>query len=312
MNSMDWLAELQTISGYSSWTKITPITKGWSEETKFRVENSSSDYYLIRITDKSNFEQKKQEFHALKQLSLTNLNISQPVDFGLTSSGDWVYTIFTWVKGNDAEIEIPKLSPSQQYKFGRKAGLMLREIHKFPAPLGVPEWGPRFNQKIESRIKSYQEMGIKLNHDQNVIQFLRENVKLLYNRPQTLQHGDFHLGNMVISQDPNIKSKELGLVDFNRLSYGDPWEEFERCFFTIQKSIPFMNGQIHSYFDDDVPDLFLRLLAFYTGYSCIASIPWAKPAGHQEIDNSRKLSNIVIEGFSNYQDYIPKWYQDPQ
>ncbi len=30
-----------------------------------------------------------------------------------------------------------------------------------------------------------------------------------------------------------------------------------------------------------------------------------------EIKNLRRLSNIVIEGFSNYQDYVPKWYKDP-
>lgn len=106
-------------------------------------------------------------------------------------------------------------------------------------------------------------------------------------------------------------SRELGLIDFNRLSYGDPWEEFMKCYFTIQKSVPFMNGQIHSYFDDDVPDLFLKLLAFYTGYSIIASIPWAKPFGLEEIEKLRILSNSVIEEFNNYQDYIPKWYEDP-
>ena len=93
--------------------------------------------------------------------------------------------------------------------------------------------------------------------------------------------------------------------------YGDPWEEFMKCYFTIQKSVPFMNGQIHSYFDDDVPDLFLKLLAFYTGYSIIASIPWAKPFGLEEIEKLRILSNSVIEEFNNYQDYTPKWYEDP-
>jgi aminoglycoside phosphotransferase (APT) family kinase protein len=136
----------------------------------------------------------------------------------------------------------------------------------------------------------------------------------LKNRPQTLQHGDFHLGNMVISQTTNSEMgfKELGLIDFNRMSYGDPWEEFERCVFTVQKSVPFMNGQIHAYFKDDVPELFFQLMAFYTGYSCIASIPWAKPFGHDEVEKMRVLSNSVIKDFNNYQYYIPNWYEDPK
>jgi len=72
-----------------------------------------------------------------------------------------------------------------------------------------------------------------------------------------------------------------------------------------------MNGQIHSYFDDDVPDLFFKLLAFYTGYCCISSIPWTKRFGPEEMERTRIMSNYVIKEFNNYQDYIPKWYEEP-
>ena len=112
---MDWLAELRTIPEFSSWTEITAITKGWSMESKFRVKIPSGDRHLIRLSEKKTLEQKKRSFDAIKQLSLTNLNISRPINFGLTPTGNVVYSIFTWVEGNDAELEIPKLSPSQQY-----------------------------------------------------------------------------------------------------------------------------------------------------------------------------------------------------
>lgn len=308
---IDWIAKLRNIPRFPEWTAITPIAKGWSEEAKFRAKTPSGEYHFIRITDNHNFDRKKEEFHAMQQLSLTHLNISRPVDFGLSSSGDFVYSIYTWVEGDDAELEIPRLPPITQYEYGRKAGIMLREIHKHPAPSETPPWAPRFRQKVEQFVKLYHEMGINLDYGHEVINFLHKNAQLLNNRPQCLQHGDFHLGNMVLTKQENADSRELGLIDFNRLSYGDPWEEFERCYFTIQKSVPFMNGQIHSYFDDDVPDLFLKLLAYYTGYSCISSIPWAKPFGPDEMEKLRVLSNSVIEEFNNYQDYVPKWYEEP-
>ena len=72
-----------------------------------------------------------------------------------------------------------------------------------------------------------------------------------------------------------------------------------------------MNGQIHSYFDDNVPDLFFKLLAFYTGYCCISSIPWMERFGPEEIERARIMSNYVIEEFNNYEDYVPKWYEEP-
>ena len=72
-----------------------------------------------------------------------------------------------------------------------------------------------------------------------------------------------------------------------------------------------MNGQIHSYFDDAVPDQFFKLLSFYTGYCCISSIPFAVRWGSEEIERMRVMSNYVIEQFNNYQDYTPKWYEEP-
>lgn len=185
---MNLLAKLRSVPRFSDWTDITPITKGWSEDTKFRVKIPSGDYYLIRIAKKTDFEQKKQEYNALRHLPLTNLNISRLIDFGLTSSENFSDTIFTWVDGNDAELEIPKLSSSKQYELGRKACIILREIHKVPASSDAPSWGSHFRQKVESRIKSYQEMDVTLDHDKNVIQFLDDNKDLLNGRPQTLQN----------------------------------------------------------------------------------------------------------------------------
>lgn len=54
---------------------------------------------------------------------------------------------------------------------------------------------------------------------------MESNRYLLEGRPQTFQHGDYHVGNMIIT-----KSRELGIIDLNRFDYGDPWEEFNRIF----------------------------------------------------------------------------------
>ena len=229
------MEQLRNIPGFSEWSDISPIDKGWSEETKFRVKTPSGDYHLVRISDTHDFNQRKLEFHAVKRLSLTHLNISHPVDFGLASSGDFVYSIYTWVEGDDAELEIPKLTPMKQYEYGRKAGIILREIHTNPAPPETPSYAQRFIRKIERFVPLYREMEIHLDYGDEVIDYLHGNVQLLNNRPLSLQHGDFHLGNMVLSRQKDTGHRELGIIDFNRLSYGDPWEDFERCYFTTRR-----------------------------------------------------------------------------
>lgn len=49
------------------------------------------------------------------------------------------------------------------------------------------------------------------------------NYELLNGRTQSYQHGDYHVGNMIISPD-----NALSIIDFNRSDFGDPWEEFNR------------------------------------------------------------------------------------
>ena len=310
---------LHEIPEFSKWTEIKPICKGWSFDTKFKVKNAANESFLVRFSDSSLYAQRKKEFETIKKLPLNHLNIPQPIDFGLTKSQDKIYTIYTWIDGIDAEQEIIKLSPKHQYECGRKAGIILRQIHAIPAPADQEPWDLSFKAKNEGWIKKYEQETVKLDYGQNVIRFLRENMNYLHNRPQTLQHGDYHLGNIVLNKiihknntfDDFSFPYEIGIIDFDRLSYGDPWDDFKRCFYTIQRSIPFMNGQIHGYFQNVIPDLFLRLMAIYTGHCCIASIPWGRNFGLDEVDKMRRLANEMIKSYDNFNSYIPNWYHPP-
>ena len=63
------------------------------------------------------------------------------------------------------------------------------------------------------------------------IEYINNNRHLLKDRANTFQHGDYHIGNMMIN-----KSNELVVIDFDRDDYGDPWEEFNRLVWSIQVS----------------------------------------------------------------------------
>lgn len=49
------------------------------------------------------------------------------------------------------------------------------------------------------------------------------------NRPQCFQHGDYHIGNMM------IENGKLVVIDFDRYDFGDPWEEFNRIVWCAQR-----------------------------------------------------------------------------
>ena len=70
-------------------------------------------------------------------------------------------------------------------------------------------------------------------------------------------------------------------------------------------------GQIHGYFDNDVPDLFFRLMALYIATNTISSIPWAIPFGDAEVEYMRSNAAAIFQFYDGFQTYVPSWYENP-
>lgn len=291
------------ISDSRKWQIIEPIKKGWSNDQKYYIRTADGRELLLRVSDISQYENKKQEFEAIKQLDNLDILISRPVDFGICNNGESVYSLLTWIKGKDAEYLLPELDGKKQYQFGIKAGEILRIIHQVPAAKNQISWQERFNRKINRNIAYYEACGISLKGAEKVIEYIEQNRYLLDNRPQCFQHGDYHAGNMIITD-----SGELGIIDFNRLDSGDPWEEFNRITWCADISASFASGRINGYFDHDVPALFFRLMALYIASNQLSSIPWAIQFGPKEVNTMLRQAETVLKWYDGFETFIPKWY----
>ncbi|TGA98268.1 phosphotransferase family protein [Sporolactobacillus shoreae] len=291
------------IPGSNDWKKVKPIQKGWSGDHKYYVESADHRKFLLRVSIISNFDRRQSEYDTLKRCYSNEIVMPEPIGFGVCSRGQNVYTLLTWVDGDDAGRVLPALSEKEQYRLGYSAGQMLKRIHQNPAPDELPPWSETFNRKIDRKIKAYRDCGIRLDYDGRLIKYIESNRHLLDYRPQSVQHGDYHCGNMVISSE-----HQVGIVDFDRLDYGDPWEEFNRITWSADVSPAFASGQINGYFDDDVPDTFFRLMALYIAVNQVSSIPWAIPFGQSQVNVMMDQSRKVLEAYDQYQNYIPKWY----
>ena len=291
------------IKNYATFEKINPINKGWSSDKKYYIETLTNEKMLLRIADISEYDKKKSEFEMMKLLAESGLPMSQPVDFGICDNGKSVYSLFIWCDGEDAEIVLPKMTETEQYILGVKSGEILRVIHNIPAPNDQEEWGTRFNRKTDSKIKKYNECGIKIDDDDKIIAYIEANRHLLDGRPQCFQHGDYHVGNMVISQ-----KGELSIIDFNRNDYGDPWEEFNRIVWSAAVSPHFATGQLNGYFNGRPPVQFFKLLAFYISSNMLSSIYWAIPFGEDEVTIMKNQAKDVLTWFDGMNNPLPTWY----
>lgn len=211
--------------------------------------------------------------------------------------------LLTWIDGEDAEKILPTLKETEQYTLGINAGELLRKIHSIPAPENQMPWSERFNRKIDRKIFEYKNCGIKIPNDDKIFAYIAQNRCLINDRPQCFQHGDYHAGNMIIT-----RNGELGVIDFNRLDYGDPWEEFNRIVWCADVSKHFASGRIDGYFGGYVPDEFFKLMALYIASNQLSSVYWAIPFGQNEIDTMLKQASDMLNYYNDMINFVPKWY----
>lgn len=294
---------MHDIKNYNTFIKIEPVNKGWSSDKKYYIETAEGRRLLLRVADISEYDRKKVEYEMMKQVAALGIPMSQPVDFGICDNGKSVYSLLTWCDGEDAEAILPRLTETEQYMLGVKSGEILEKIHSIPAPKEQEEWGIRFNRKTSIKIDKYKACGIKFNSDDKIIDYIENNRHLLSRRSQCYQHGDYHVGNMIIS-----KMHTLYIIDFNRPDYGDPWEEFNRIVWSATVSPHFATGQLNGYFGGRPPIEFFRLLAFYISSNTLSSIYWAISFGENEVTTMKNQARDVLSWFDNMNNPVPTWY----
>jgi aminoglycoside phosphotransferase (APT) family kinase protein len=167
----------------------------------------------------------------------------------------------------------------------------------------VIPWSDRFSAKIDRKLEMYRNCPLKYENGHAFIRFIGENRHLLSDRPQTYQHGDYHIGNMMIDRCGN-----LIVIDFDKADWGDPWEEFNRIVWCAQKAPAFAAGMVDGYFDAKPPMDFWRLLALYICSNTLGSLPWAISFGEREIAVMREQAEDVLGWYDNMEQVIPDWY----
>lgn len=197
-----------------------------------------------------------QRIKIIKKLSSLDFEMSNPCDFCKCTEG--VYMLMEWIEGEDMEKVLPTLSFIKQYKLGCEAGKIMKNIHDLDIEFEQFDWYEKFSKKITKKIQLYNNCDLKYDNGHLFIEYINKSKELLKDRPLTFHHGDFHIGNMIYS-----KSKHVGIIDFNRFDFGDPWEEFNRIVWDTTVSPAFATGRLNGYFNGEIPLEFFELLALY-------------------------------------------------
>ena len=291
------------MSVYQNISSRTLIEKGWSGDRKYCAVTADGQKYLLRISTIDRLERKRREYEKMCEVAQLGIPMRLPVEFGTCDEG--AYSIQSWIDGVDAEETVMSMDADTQYRYGWDAGQILAKIQTIPAPVDAPEWENRFNAKIDRKIAMYENCELKYESGGDAfLSYLAENRYLLRGRPQRYQHGDYHIGNMMIDHNG-----VLTIIDFDRDDFGDPWEEFNRIVWCAQAAPAFASGMVDGYFHGDVQMEFWKLLALYICSNTLSSLPWAIPFGDKEIQVMRNQAAQVLQWYDGMKNVVPSWYQ---
>ena len=289
---------------FGTFKKAEPIEKGWSEDKKYCVTAENGTKYLLRIAPISRYETRKSLFAMLEKVAALDIPMCTPVEFGTCDEG--VYDIQGWIDGEDLETALPLLSETEQYVLGVKAGEILRKIHTLPAPEKTPEWDVKYFGVMDERLDAFLHCGIDLGNDDLVFSYLKDNRHLAKNVPQCFRHGDYSIGNLMITNSNDIAVIDWEMDDFN--NFGDPWLDFTDVVWGADKSPYFATGVIEGYFGSEPPVDFWERLMFYVFMAITSSIQWVARAHKEAVENEIRLYGEALRWFDHMKNPVPSWY----
>lgn len=296
------------IKNFKNFKTITKLTNGYSTDEKYHIITNDNTHLLLRISDIELYDKKLEEFQFIKNLNNLNFEMSKAIEIGKCNNGKNVYMILSWIKGKSLDEIISTLNEDKQYKLGVEAGKILYSIHNQNYNINTQkDIKDDIIQNMINKLNIYIETEkIRVNNDIEAINYINNNMFNILNLPATYIHGDFHMGNLIYTEN-----NKIGVIDFNRVKISDRFEDFyKNDLFNVPKSIPFSCGFIDGYFNNSVPDYFWKINSVYVAFSSMNTIRWAQKFGNAQVKKMQKRCINIFKEYNYFKEYIPKWYID--
>ena len=283
---------------------IEVIQKGMSVGKKYKVMDATGAAYLCRLFPKDQYDSIQQDYSYLQKFLALDIPMCKPIEFGTYK--DHAYILQTWIDGFDIQETIHTFSEQKQYELGVQSGVLLQKIHSLPIAEPPESWEEVFRVKINNKIHAYEYSKVQIAGGHAFLEYIENNRHWVKNRPRVWLHGDYHLGNLIVDS-----ANVVYAIDFNRGIPCDPWEDFDRISICARSSPSFASGMIHGYFNENVPEIFWKLLTLYTSSKMISFLTWSQYRDDSCVNLITSLSNDVLQWYHNMISDIPSWYFPP-
>ncbi|WP_423363262.1 aminoglycoside phosphotransferase family protein [Mycoplasma sp. P36-A1] len=293
------------IPGFSTWKEIVLLNLGFGNDKKYYIEDEFNNKMLLRVSPIQLYQEKKQQALAIQQLNNKAVsNIPKLLSFGTCNNNKSVYLLLDWIEGSPFDQVIERLEFDDIYTLGIKTGKLLKEIHAIPAndTRGVSVQTIKTSKTFE--LIYYENSEQRLENDQPIIEFIKNNLFYYENSPITYIHNDFYQDKMI------FKDNELYIIDFDRLTISEPYEDFCKLeLFDTSFNHIFTTGVLIGYFDGQPPTAFWNIHALNIAHNILTLQNWAVNFKSTFRHKVKLIGYKSIDYYNCFNSMIPKWYQ---
>jgi serine/threonine-protein kinase len=165
----------------------------------------------------------------------------------------------------------------------------------------------RFRRKVQTRVDLYNKHNLKSENGELIIKYLLAKQSILDDRQQTFWHGDFNVGNHMVTPDG-----EVATFDYNywNLDHGDPWWEFVLIQWGKEPPTHYFTGMINGYFDNDPPHEFFDMLSYYYACDALSALCYTflGTENYESPEDGRRHMENILRWFDGMRNPVPTWY----
>lgn len=285
--------------------RVEPLTKGYSNARKYILYESDRPIYLLRVYELDSYSRRTEEYTYLNLHYNNGVCCQKPVCIDALYDLKLCYLLLPYMEGTSGDEMLRNLPTEDQYMQGLMAGEQLRKIHMVVPDTPINWFERRYTKYVQKKMK-VMELDIDFYKQGYIESYIEQNFDLLRDSPVCFQHDDFHPSNLIFNT--NIL---VGVIDFSRFDWGDPWEEFFKLpKYTCRISNPFAYGQVHGYFNGSIPDLFWKKYNLFVALNQHATLI----GGYQGRKTGEMLEKIrsTIETHDFACGGPPKWFLESE
>lgn len=280
---------------------ISPLHSNWKNKYKLSMDNGSNE--ILELYNSSEYDSVMNKIFWVQYLEKKDFPTNHIINHGWCHKKENYYLRLSYIEGECLENLLSEADERAQIDYGRFAGKMLRKIHCLHSPLPNTI---TVDERIRGMFLFYEketEICKAYPASEMCEQFLRKHLHWFdNNKEQTLLHGDFHAGNLV------LKGDQIYAIDWSYGKRGNPTEDFVRNIVNATMSDVFAKSLVLSYFDAIVPEAFWQELVVFTSLHAIELVSLHNRYPQVFTDSFvSEQHRLIIDQYNGFNSIIPKY-----